>query len=216
MKAAIYARVSTKDQDPDMQVRELEKYISDRGWEIYCEGDPFCDHVSSAKEKRPSLELLWKEAQEHEFDVVVVWKFDRFARSLRELLEAMERFHSFGLEFVSFKDQCDTTTPAGRLLFHIMGAVAEFERDLIRERVRCGMSAARERLKRGPYMRRRAGKDIVVRGIGRPEKEIALDRVKLGGKSLRDLADELGVSPATVLRRLKEKRGRECEEQTSG
>jgi DNA invertase Pin-like site-specific DNA recombinase len=147
-----------------------------------------------------------EQARLREFDVVLVWKFDRFARSLRELLEALEKFGALGIEFVSLKDQCDTTTSHGKLLFQIMGAVAEFERSLINERVRAGVKAAREKLKRGPYTRRRNGRDVVISNFGRPRKEInenALMDVKLGKQTLRDLARKLGVSPSTVLRRLR-------------
>jgi DNA invertase Pin-like site-specific DNA recombinase len=125
MKVAIYARVSTGDQSTEMQIAELQLECARRKWETTV---IYRDVVSSARENRPALDQLWEGANEGNFDCVLVWKFDRFARSLSQLLASLEAFQRLGIQFVSLKDQCDTTSPQGKLLFQIMGAVAEFER----------------------------------------------------------------------------------------
>src|SRR6476620_102899 len=147
MKTAIYARVSTVNgQNPQMQLRELRAYCRRRGWLIVRE---FVDiGVSGAKEKRPELDKLLAEAQRRHIDAVVVWRFDRFARSVTFLLRTLEHFHALGIEFVSLSEQVDTSTPAGKLVFTVIGAVAELERSLIVERVRAGLRNARAKGKR--------------------------------------------------------------------
>ena len=124
MRVALYARVSTinNGQDPEMQLRELREYCQRRQWTIAGE---FVDvGVSGAKEKRPQLDLLLAAAHRRRFDSVVVWKFDRFARSVSHLLRALETFKSLGIEFVSLSEQLDTSTPAGKMVFTVLGAVA--------------------------------------------------------------------------------------------
>jgi DNA invertase Pin-like site-specific DNA recombinase len=144
MKIAVYARVSTNNgQDPEMQLRELREYCQRRGWEI---GREYVDAgISGAKEKRPELDELLADAHRRYFDVVVVWRFDRFARSVSHLLRALENFRSLGIEFVSLSEQVDTSTPTGKMIFTVLGAVAELERSLIAERVRAGLRNARAR-----------------------------------------------------------------------
>ena len=127
MNVAIYARVSTMNgQDPEMQLRELREYCHRRGWTVVVE---YVDAgISGAKEKRPELDRLLADAHRRHFDAVVVWRFDRFARSVSHLLRALETFRSLGIEFVSLSEQVDTSTPAGKLVFTVLGAVAELER----------------------------------------------------------------------------------------
>ena len=188
MKTAIYARVSTTSgQDPEMQLRELRDYCQRRGWEVARE---YVDTgISGAKEKRPELDRLLTDAHKRHFDAVVVWRFDRFARSVSHLLRALETFRSLGIEFVSLSEQVDTSTPTGKMVFTVLGAVAELERSLIAERVRAGLRNARAK----------------GRKLGRPRK--ALDGAKLTsmraqGASWRAVGAALGVAPATALHAL--------------
>jgi DNA invertase Pin-like site-specific DNA recombinase len=185
MKTAIYARVSTTNgQDPEMQLRELREYCQRRGWKVAQE---YVDvGISGGKEKRPELDKLLADAHRRYFDVVVVWRFDRFARSVSHLLRALENFRSLGIEFVSLSEQVDTSTPTGKMVFTVLGAVAELERSLIAERVRAGLRNARAK----------------GRKLGRPRK--ALDGAKLismrsQGASWRAVGAALGVAPATAL-----------------
>ena len=143
MRAALYARVSTvgHGQDPEMQLRELREYCGRRGWTLAAE---YIDNgISGAKETRPELDKLMADAGRRRFDAVVVWKFDRFARSVTHLLRALDTFRALGVEFVSLSESLDTSTPAGRMVFTVLGAVAELERSLIAERVRAGLRNAR-------------------------------------------------------------------------
>jgi DNA invertase Pin-like site-specific DNA recombinase len=185
LKTAIYARVSTSNtgQSPEMQVRELREYSKRRGWKIVHE---YIDEgVSGAKESRPQLNKLLADAHLRRFDAVVCWRFDRFARSVSHLLRALETFKALGVEFVSLSEQVDTSTPAGKLVFTVLGAVAELERSLIAERVRAGLRNARAK-----------GKTL-----GRPPKHIDLDEIKRlrsAGSSWRAVGTALGVSAATA------------------
>src|SRR5262249_49025653 len=147
MRAAIYARVSTNGgQDPSLQTRELREYIERRGWQIAAE---YVDvGISGSKEKRPQLDRLMTDAHRRRFDGVIVWKFDRFARSVSHLLRALETFQALGIHFVSLSESLDTSTPAGKMTFTVLGAVAELERSLIVERVKAGLRNARAKGKR--------------------------------------------------------------------
>ena len=147
MRVALYARVSTSDQNLDVQLNELRAYAKHRGFSIACE---YTDKgVSGAKAKRPALDQLLSDAHQRGFDAVLVWKLDRLGRSLSHLIRLVDTFSALGIDFVSLRDPgLDTTAPMGRLIFHVMGAVAEFERDLIRERTIAGVAAARRRGKR--------------------------------------------------------------------
>jgi DNA invertase Pin-like site-specific DNA recombinase len=185
MKAAIYARVSTSNhgQDVGMQTRELREYCERRGFEIA--GEYLDEGISGAKDSRPELNRLMSDAHRRKFDAVVCWKFDRFARSVSHLLRALETFNSLGIAFVSLSEQIDTTTPAGRMIFTVLGAVAELERSLIAERVRAGLRNARAKGKR----------------LGRPR--VAVDAARIAslrsqGRSWPQIARELGVSVGTV------------------
>lgn len=144
---ALYGRVSTTTgQDPAMQLRELREYCKLRGWKIQ---DEYVDRgVSGGKDSRPELDRLMVAAHRRRFDGVVVWKFDRFARSTSHLLRALETFRSLGIEFASLSESIDTTTPAGKMVFTVLGAVAELERSLIGERVRAGLRNAKAKGKR--------------------------------------------------------------------
>src|SRR5215470_2559679 len=162
MRVAIYARVSTANngQDPMVQVRELREYCERRGWAISRE---YVDvGISGAKEKRPELDRLMADAHKRRFDAVVVWKFDRFARSVSHLLRALETFKAQGIEFISFSEQMDTSTPTGKMIFTVLGAVAELERSLIAERVRAGVRNARAKGKR----------------LGRPKANVDVAKVR--------------------------------------
>jgi DNA invertase Pin-like site-specific DNA recombinase len=145
---AVYARVSTLNagQDPSMQTRELSEYCKRRGWEI---GGEYVDiGVSGARDSRPELNRLMEDAHRRKFSAVVVWKFDRFARSVSHLLRALETFRALGVEFVSLTEQVDTTTPMGKMIFTVLGSVSELERGLISERCRAGIRNARAKGKR--------------------------------------------------------------------
>ena len=185
MRGAIYARVSTagKGQSPEMQLQELRDYCQRRGWEV---ADEYVDAgVSGAKEQRPELDRLLAECRKRRVDAVVVYRYDRFARSLRQLVNALEEFRALGIEFVSLHEGVDTSTPNGRLVFGIFASIAEFERELIRERVRSGLAAARARGKR----------------IGWPRKIVdgaKIARLRASGTSWRTIANRLGVSVGTA------------------
>jgi DNA invertase Pin-like site-specific DNA recombinase len=148
MKTSIYARVSTagNGQDPTMQTREIREYIERRGWEFA--GEYIDAGISGTKERRPELDRLMQDAHRRRFDCVVVWKFDRFARSVSHLLRALETFQALGIHFVSLSESVDTSTPAGKMVFTVLGAVAELERSLIVERVKAGLRNARAKGKR--------------------------------------------------------------------
>jgi DNA invertase Pin-like site-specific DNA recombinase len=147
-KVAIYARVSTINhgQDVSLQTRELRQFAEARGWTVA--GEYIDAGVSGAKVSRPELNRLMADAHKRRFDVVCVWRFDRFARSVSHLLRALETFKSLGIDFVSYSEQMDTSTPAGKMVFTVLGAVAELERSLIVERVRAGLRNAKAKGKR--------------------------------------------------------------------
>ncbi len=142
MKVGVYARVSTLiGQSPEMQLAELREYASRRGWEIY--GEYVDSGVSGSKESRPELNRLMSDVHLRRFDVVLCWKVDRFGRSLKHLVNALADLDSYGVAFVSLRDNLDLSTPSGRLMFQIIGAMAEFERSLIQEGVRAGLRNAK-------------------------------------------------------------------------
>jgi DNA invertase Pin-like site-specific DNA recombinase len=184
---ALYARVSTADQSCDLQLADLRRYAKQR-FEIIRE---YIDTgISGAQRHRPSLNALMADARKKRFDVVLVWKFDRFARSLKHLIDSLEDFGALGIDFVSYTEGVDTTTPSGRLLFHMVGAVAQFERDLIAERVRAGIAHAKANGKR----------------IGRPPAVIDIEQVRRlrdQNLSLRKIANILNVPVSRVRRALK-------------
>src|SRR5271156_5825568 len=186
-RAAIYARVSTANngQDPTMQTRELREYCERRGWKVT--GEFIDEGISGAQDSRPELNKLMADAHRRRFDAVVVWRFDRFARSVSHLLRALETFKALGIEFVSLMEQVDTSTPTGRMVFTVLASVAELERCLIAERVRAGLRNARAK-----------GKTL-----GRPR--VAVDATRIGalrahGRSWREITAELGISKGSAQR----------------
>jgi DNA invertase Pin-like site-specific DNA recombinase len=188
MRVALYARVSTLNgQHPEMQLAELREYASRRGWEIA--GEYVDEGVSGSKESRPELNRLMGDSHRRQFDIVLVWKIDRFGRSLKHLVNALADLDAYGVTFASLKDNLDLSTPSRRLMFQIIGAMAEFERALIQERVKAGLHNAR-----------RTGKQL-----GRPRRVVDLNsiaRMKAEGHSLRNIAEQLGVGYGTVRMRL--------------
>jgi DNA invertase Pin-like site-specific DNA recombinase len=185
MRAAIYARVSTTNhgQNVSMQTRELREYCQRRVWEI--EGEYVDAGVSGAKERRPQLDALLIACRKRRVDAVVVYRYDRFARSLRQLVNALEEFRSLGIEFISLHEGVDTSTPNGRLVFGIFATIAEFERELIRDRVKSGIAAARSKGKK----------------LGRPRVSLDLARIaalRASGRSWPQIAEAMGVSVGTV------------------
>lgn len=144
MKTAIYSRVSTELQNARMQTEQLTRFAEAREWQSFI----YSETGSGADANRPVLAQLIVDARKRKFDTVLVWRLDRLARSLKELIDLVELFKSLGIEFISHQESIDTTTPGGRLVFHIFGAIAEFERSLIGERVKAGMEEAKRRGKR--------------------------------------------------------------------
>jgi DNA invertase Pin-like site-specific DNA recombinase len=191
MKAALYARVSTKDkgQDPEMQLSELREYASKRSWDVVGQ---FVDvGVSGSKNSRPQLDAMMRLAKSRKIDVIAVWKLDRFGRSLRHLVDALAELNAVGCAFVSLRDSLDLSTPAGRMMFHVIGAMAEFERELIRERVKAGLANA---AKHGRYAGRPKAKRERDRDAG------AIRRLRDEGQSYGEIATELGRSKSDVYR----------------
>ena len=187
MRAVIYSRVSTidKGQDPERQARELRQLVKNAKWTKIAE---LADQISAAKH-RPALEKLWKLCRERKVDVVIVHEFTRFARSTMELLRALEEFNALGIQFISLKESIDTTTPMGKLVFIIMAGLAEFERELIRERVRSGMANAKAK---GTHCGRpRTGVDVAL-----------IRQRRAAAAPWRAIGREMGISPETARRAL--------------
>jgi DNA invertase Pin-like site-specific DNA recombinase len=190
MKVAIYARVSTADQNPEMQLTKLREYAAARSFQIEAE---YVDQVTGAVEKRrkqTQYNQLLADAHKLKFNCVLVWKFDRFARSLPALLNALNTFNALGIDFVSITQAIDTTTPTGRLFFSMVGAFAEFERELIAERSKVGVALARKRgVKFGPP------RDLLL--------ERKVRKLHQGGMSGNAIAKKVGRSPAGIQKILK-------------
>lgn len=198
IRAAIYARVSTANngQDPRVQTRELQEYCQRRGWTVA--GEYVDVGISGTKEKRPELDRLLADAYRRRFDAVVVWRFDRFARSVSHLLRAFGNFQALGIEFVSLSEQLDTSTPTGKMVFTVLGAVAELERSLIVERVKAGLRNARAK-----------GKTL-----GRPKKVVdasQIARLRAQGLGWKKISREMGIGVSTVLRIVEEAKERGSE-----
>lgn len=185
-RIALYARVSTTtgQQDPEMQLRELREYAKNRDFIIL---EEYVDRMSGSKDSRPSLNRLMADASQRKFDAVLVWKLDRFGRSLRHLVNAIAELEALGVAFISLRDNVDLTTPSGRLMFQIIGAMAEFERALIQERVKAGLRNAKAKGQR----------------LGRPPAVVdknAILALRDSGASWRKIADELGIGVGTAHR----------------
>ena len=162
MRVAVYVRVSKEKQNPENQIFELREYAERRGFEVY---RVYVDKVSGARDSRPALNDLMMDARQKRFDVVLVWKLDRLGRSLQHLIQIIEEWENLGINFICVTQNIDTTSPSGKLIFHIFGAIAEFERELIRERVRAGLRRARrEGKKLGRPKGRRDSKRRVTSG----------------------------------------------------
>ncbi len=191
VRAALYARVSTSGhgQDVGLQLEELRRVAQQRRWKVVCE---FVDEgVSGSKDSRPALNKMMMEARTGRIDLVVVWRFDRFARSTTHLLRALEEFRHLGVDFVSLRESVDTSTATGKMVFTFLAAVAEFERSLTVERVKAGVARAQA-----------AGKHC-----GRPRRELDLRAAQIlleQGHSVRQVSEMLGVPRGTLRRRLAE------------
>ncbi len=189
-RVALYARVSTKNhaQDPETQLLALRDYAQARRLEVF--GEYLDVGISGGKDSRPALNQLMEDSRRRRFDAVLVARFDRFARSTRHLVRALEEFNALGVDFISLNESIDTSTPMGKMVFTVIAAVAELERSIIRERVIMGLQRA------------------VAQGkqLGRPNKvktsEDQLLQLSENGLSSRQIAKQLGLSSSTVLRRL--------------
>lgn len=184
MEAAIYVRISTKEQNLDLQRIELREYCQRRGLKIT---EEYEDRMTGSKDNRPALQRLLADARSRKFDVIVVWKIDRFGRSLRHLVNTLADLEALGVAFISLRDSLDFSTPSGKLQFHVLAAVAQFERELIRERVLAGMKMAK---KKGVH-------------CGRPRSEVDPARVRKmrdAGSTWENIAAALKV-PRTVCQR---------------
>jgi DNA invertase Pin-like site-specific DNA recombinase len=185
-RVAVYSRVSTNHgQDPELQLRELREYCASRGLTIVQE---YTDvGYSGSKESRPALNQLMADARRRRFDSVLVWKLDRFGRSLRHLVNALAELEALGLSFISLRDNLDLSTPSGRLMFQIIGAMAEFERSLIQERVKAGLRNAKAKGKR----------------LGRPPVVVDQEEIsamRASGAPWRTISKKLGIGLGTVHR----------------
>ena len=186
-RAAIYARVSTFEQTAENQLAELRRFVKVRGWAAHEYVD---EGVSGAMDRRPELDKLFRDAKRRRFDVLVCWRLDRLGRSLRHLILFLEELNALGVAFVSLTEGIDATTPAGRLQMHILGAIAEFERARIAERIRLGLERVSAQGKQ----------------LGRPKVELTEEQLaSVAGLGLRQAAERLGVSLSTAYRRLRQK-----------
>lgn len=187
-RAVIYTRVSTLDQHPEMQEQELKEYVARRNWTLH---QVYSDKgVSGAVEKRPGLDAMMNDCRRRKVDVVIVWKFDRFARSLKQLLNALELFRELGIGFVSCTEAIDTSLPHGEMLFQIIGAIAQWERSLIAERVKAGLQHARSLGKKlgRPSLRQLTATEISQLKNDRKQRQVPY----------RKLAKKYGVSVFTA------------------
>ena len=184
-RVGIYARVSTADQSTESQLLDLRRYVTDRSWQSYKE---YCDNgISGTKDSRPALDELMADAKKRKFDIVLVWRFDRFARSTRHLINALEEFRNLSIDFVSYQENIDTSSPLGSAIFCIIAAVAQLERDIIAERVRAGLRRAKEN-----------GKQLGRRRVAVDVTRIAALRAQ--GHSWTEVSRELGIGKGTAQR----------------
>jgi DNA invertase Pin-like site-specific DNA recombinase len=188
-KVAIYTRVSTDEQKTDLQLMDLKEYVQRRRYEIF---HFYEDIVSGAAKERKALDQLMDDAKKRKFDIVLVWKFDRFARSLKMLVDGLALFQELGIDFISYKENIDTTTSMGKLIFNINSAYAEFERDIIRDRVIAGIKAKRE--KTDIWGRRNIASDV----------QIQIQELIKQGTSIRQAAKTLHIAKGTVQKYMKQ------------
>ena len=184
MKVALYTRVSTQDQSTDLQRSDLKRYCEQRGLEIYKE---YCDQgFSGTKDQRPALNELMEDARKRKFDAVLCWRFDRFARSTKHLITALEEFRHLGIDFISYQENIDTSSPLGKAMFTIASAIAELERSIILERVRAGLRRAKDNGKK----------------LGRPKRlnlnVQEIQKMRDQGLSFSKIARRVGACPATI------------------
>ncbi len=186
-RVGLYMRVSTKDQSCDMQLSDLERYSKERGFSIF---KVYKDNgVSGTKESRPALSELMNDAKKRKFDIVLVWRFDRFARSTKHLVNALYEFRNLGIDFISYQENIDTSSPLGEAVFTIISAMAKLERDIIAERVKGGLRRAQANGKR----------------LGRPKSDVNTDKIveyRRQKKSIRQIARELNLTNNLVFRTL--------------
>lgn len=193
-KVAIYSRVSGSGQNPEMQIKELQAYCRNRGWKIAGE---YSDRTSGALDSRPELNRLMADADRRRFDVVAVWKFDRFARSVSHLLRALETFRALGIEFLSLSENVATGTPTGKMVFTVLGSVAELERSLIGERVKAGLRNAKAN---GVRLGRKPLRVLSIAEV----QQLRRERKKTG-ESFKGLAQRYGISVWTAFHLCKSK-----------
>ena len=208
-RAALYVRVSTTnrassnqavfEQNPEVQELPLRQLAEQRGWNVV---QVYRDRMSGSKADRPGLKALMRDARRGAFDVVLVWRFDRFARSIEQLVLALAEFRSLGIDFVSSQEALDTSTPMGKAMFTIVGAMAELERNVIRERILAGLEHARTR---GTKSGRQIGRPVVV--FDRAQ----VAQLRAAGQSWRDIAAALSVSTATARRTYREGVSKPCQ-----
>lgn len=182
-KVALYTRVSTEEQKTDLQLMDLKEYVRRRDYEIF---NTYEDIVSGATKERKALDQLFQDAKHRKFDIVLVWKFDRFARSLKMLVDSLALFQELGIDFISYKENIDTTTSMGRLIFHINSAYAEFEREIIKDRVIAGIKAKREKT------------DTWGRKVLASEMQQKIKEMIAAKQSIRTVAKTLDISTRTV------------------
>jgi DNA invertase Pin-like site-specific DNA recombinase len=187
-QAALYIKVSTDEQKTDLQLMDLKEYVQKRGYTIYA---VYEDIISGAAKERKALDQLMDDAKKRKFDIVLVWKFDRFARSLKMLVDGLALFQELGIDFISYKENIDTTTSMGKLIFNINSAYAEFE-DIIRDRVVAGIKAKRE--KTGTWGRRETANEI----------RMQIQELINQGISIRTVAKQLRVAKGTVQKYMKQ------------
>jgi DNA invertase Pin-like site-specific DNA recombinase len=194
-RVAIYCRVSTADQSTEMQLQDLRRFAESRNLEIAQE---FTDSgISGAARKRPALDRLMDAARKRQFDMVAVWRFDRFARSTKHLLDALDEFRHLGIDFISYQENLDTSSPLGEAIFTIVAAVAQLERNIIIERVRAGVAKVR------PTKTYWGRVPIEVKD---PKKAREMERLRKEGRSIHAIARQVGLSSRTVWRVLNSSR----------
>ena len=186
---AIYARVSTDKQKVDMQLNQLRDFVKRSSWKVYKE---FSDEgYTGSNTKRPAFTEMRQEARKRKFDILLVWKLDRLSRSLKDLINTLDELGHVGINFISYDNNLDTTTPTGKLVFQIIGAVAEFEKDIIRERVVAGLENARQKGKK-------LGRPKIHDGILEKAKEL-----RKQGISFRKIEKQLGVGEGTIRKKIR-------------
>jgi len=184
-RVALYARVSTLDkgQDPETQLVQLRQYAQARNFEIVTE---YIDYASGTSEDRTQYKLMMDAAKKRKIDVVLVWRYDRFARSTQALVNALKEFQSLGIDFISYQENIDTTTPTGELIFHVMASLAQFESSLISQRVKAGMARAKAQ-----------GKHIARPPIAK-ELQAQILALQKEGLSMNKISKTLGIAYGTV------------------